>query len=289
MEKKMDFFQADQSNSLEPQALGDGGQSAILSRPAMPGPMEQLKSAWGIFSKNWQSLVLLTLIPMIFTAIGGIFAFLMKWIVYVPMDQLDPSKKELVFNILGLNFSVTETVSSNVWLFVALFLVSFVVMFLVTISTTVAQFIVLKDNNPKQGLGESIKKSLPYLGNYFIFSVAYVLLLMIGFILLVIPGIIFMIWFSFGYLAIIFDDAGSIESFKKSRSLVKGYWWAVAGRLSFWILVSFIVTMAVAIAGLLVGGELAAILSNLIALIIGPVGYAYYAVVYQDLKKIKNA
>jgi hypothetical protein len=52
-----------------------------------------------------------------------------------------------------------------------------------------------------------------------------------GFILLIIPGIIFGIWFSFSNFVFVDKGLGVKASMGKSRELVKGRFWAVLGRL----------------------------------------------------------
>ncbi|MFA5937245.1 MAG: hypothetical protein WC822_05230, partial [Candidatus Paceibacterota bacterium] len=52
-----------------------------------------------------------------------------------------------------------------------------------------------------------------------------------GFILLVIPGIIFSIWFSFTTYAVVLDNARGTAALSASKKLVVGRWWAVLVRL----------------------------------------------------------
>ena len=52
-----------------------------------------------------------------------------------------------------------------------------------------------------------------------------------GMILLIIPGIIFMLWFAFSYASVTIDNTGVMESLHKSKALVDGRWWNVFWRL----------------------------------------------------------
>jgi len=52
-----------------------------------------------------------------------------------------------------------------------------------------------------------------------------------GTLLLIIPGIIFAIWFSFVVYEIVLNDSASIASLKTSKMLVNGRWWKVFWRL----------------------------------------------------------
>ncbi|MCK4400959.1 DUF1559 domain-containing protein [bacterium] len=50
-----------------------------------------------------------------------------------------------------------------------------------------------------------------------------------GLLLLIIPGIIFGVWFSLAYLVRIIEGTGSTGALKRSKQLVKGNWWYVLG------------------------------------------------------------
>ena len=52
-----------------------------------------------------------------------------------------------------------------------------------------------------------------------------------GFLIFIIPGIIFAIWFAFVMYSVALDNQDSISSLSFSKNLVKGRWWAVLWRL----------------------------------------------------------
>lgn len=53
----------------------------------------------------------------------------------------------------------------------------------------------------------------------------------LGFILLIIPGVMFMVWFNFSKFIIIEREVGVKEALTLSRNLVKGRFWKIFGRL----------------------------------------------------------
>lgn len=57
------------------------------------------------------------------------------------------------------------------------------------------------------------------------------LILLVGFILLVIPGVIFLVWFTFSHFEVVLTGAGIKESLSRSKALVAGKFWKVLGRL----------------------------------------------------------
>lgn len=62
-------------------------------------------------------------------------------------------------------------------------------------------------------------------------SVLVTLLIAVGSILFIVPGIIFFVWYNFTTYAIIIDGQTWKSSFSASKSLVVGRWWAIAWRI----------------------------------------------------------
>lgn len=62
-------------------------------------------------------------------------------------------------------------------------------------------------------------------------SVLVTLLIAIGSVLFIIPGIIFFVWYNFASYAIILDNKNWKEAFAASKFLVIGRWWHIAWRI----------------------------------------------------------
>ena len=67
------------------------------------------------------------------------------------------------------------------------------------------------------------------------------------FLLLIIPGIIFMIYWIFGSYVFLDEDKGILYSLKKSRQLVKGNWWKMFGYLILIMIILFIFAILIGI------------------------------------------
>ncbi len=82
---------------------------------------------------------------------------------------------------------------------------------------------------------------------FFLTGLALFLIDLIGFVLLIIPGIIFVVWFVFSRFIIIEEPVGIRDALTKSKDLVKGNFWKIFGRLIvfglFGILVQIIVSI----------------------------------------------
>ncbi len=91
-----------------------------------------------------------------------------------------------------------------------------------------------------------VAKFLPLFGAGIIYGIA----VMIGLLLLIVPGVWLSIALAFALNAVILDNVGVIDSFDVSRKLVAGNWWRVVVILS----VAFAILMAItAGVGLLAG------------------------------------
>jgi hypothetical protein len=66
---------------------------------------------------------------------------------------------------------------------------------------------------------------------FLLISIVLFLIYLFGFVLLIVPGVLFVVWFAFTKFIAIEKGTGIKESFVKSKELVKGIYWKVLGRL----------------------------------------------------------
>lgn len=91
----------------------------------------------------------------------------------------------------------------------------------------------------------SIKKMVPF----FIVNILYVLSVLLGSLLLIIPGILLTIYFVCASYLVVITDKGIINSFKDSYALVKGSWWHASTVLFLIWLCAFILILVVGLGG----------------------------------------
>ena len=72
---------------------------------------------------------------------------------------------------------------------------------------------------------DTLPKLLPLLGA----TILIILAVSIGFVLLIVPGIIALAWFSLTYFVMFDENLGPIAAMKRSRELVKGHIWEMIG------------------------------------------------------------
>jgi hypothetical protein len=112
----------------------------------------------------------------------------------------------------------------------------------------------------------------------------YVVLIVILFLLLIVPGIIFMVyWYLFAYV-VLDQGLSGMAALKKSKEYINGHWWKTFALFVIAAILSGVISSIVSgisSTDALVGGFLMAVTSGLISVYFGYVAVAYYF----DLKK----
>jgi hypothetical protein len=62
-------------------------------------------------------------------------------------------------------------------------------------------------------------------------SVIVSLIVILGAVLLIVPGIIFAVWYAFTLLAVALDEKRGMAALRASKVLVEGRWWSILWRL----------------------------------------------------------
>ena len=121
--------------------------------------------------------------------------------------------------------------------------------------------------------------------------------IVVGLILVLIPGLIFIIWFVFAPTAVIIERVGPFDSLSYSRALVRGHWWRTAALLTIIGIVLTVVYVVLAMAigiffianpSAIAGGEapwyLQLVLGPVFSAAVAPLWYALLLSIYYDLK-----
>jgi hypothetical protein len=105
--------------------------------------------------------------------------------------------------------------------------------------------------------------------SYWIFLLLSIVLTLaygLGFILLIVPGFLFVVWFAFSKFIMIEKGIGIKESLLKSKEMAKGNYWKILGRLVVFGLFLIIVEMALSIIPFGIGTVLASLCGALFVL-----------------------
>lgn len=83
--------------------------------------------------------------------------------------------------------------------------------------------------NQKRSFKETWEGGQPYGVRVFLYLLLYMLICAGGFILFVVPGIIFSVWYSMGMLAIVDENLSVGAALSRSKQLVSGRFWEIFG------------------------------------------------------------
>ncbi len=168
---------------------------------------------------------------------------------------------------------------------VAIFLASLV--FIIALYQSVNRAI---SNQPALDFKDRLSKSLKRFWPFLTTAILVGIIVVAGTILLIVPGILFAIWYFASLYISANEDVSTMASLDRSKRLVSGRWWQVFGYI---IILGLMVGIPLAILSIPVTygltipfGQLNAgvIVSALISLIFTPFEYLIVGMIYYDLK-----
>ena len=128
----------------------------------------------------------------------------------------------------------------------------------------------IRDGRRDQSVGELFRAAAPFLGTLILNGVLAGIGIAIGFVLLVVPGLILLTIWAVVSPSIVVENRGVIEAFGRSRELVKGEGWSVFAV----IVIAFLISVAVSFVAGAIG---AGIGDDAGRLIVGAVGQVLVA------------
>lgn len=182
-----------------------------------------------------------------------------------------------VFGVAGFTaFAIGKNVLSFNLVTALLLLVGALLVIIVNVWIQIALMYAVKEEHVKTGAKDLLLTVHSRMASYYWVVFLRGLITLAGFILFIIPGIIFSVWFCFAQYAFVFEDTRGMKALYRSRELVKGYWWPVMGRLLLLLAVTMLIS-SIAKLGFLIN-----------SLFTMPFGIIYIYAIYEDLKRVKN-
>jgi len=165
-------------------------------------------------------------------------------------------------------------------------LISSILLFSISSWASAAIIFAIKEKDQKSGIQEAFSKSLKIIVPVIIVSILTYIIIFIGFILLVIPGIIFAVWYGFSIFVLIFEDLRGMAALSRSKQLASGYTLDIfikflVGGLS----ALAVMLLPLILITILIGGAYA---GDIIGLFMWPFLMIYSLLIYENLKKIKG-
>lgn len=109
---------------------------------------------------------------------------------------------------------------------------------------------------------------------FFLISLVIGLILLLGLVLLVIPAIIFGVWYSFSILLVLDKGVRIGQALKQSKSIVSGRFWKILGRSVVFGLFSFLIVIIF---------SLIPYIGNMLVLFLSPLTLLPFYLLYKDL------
>jgi hypothetical protein len=173
-----------------------------------------------------------------------------------------------------------------------LFAAALIFLIYVASAAQAATLFIIEDNN--RGVGEYLKKGLGMAWKVVVVSLLTGLLTLLWTLLLIIPGIIFSVYYCFSIYALVFENQTGMAALRRSHTLVKNYWWAVFGRTFLLGVVYFAAMVVVSLPiSFLPENSALAIFWNIVLsalrFIIGPIFVIFSYLIFKELVIIKGS
>ncbi len=233
-----------------PPRLKFQGVSKVMPENSFPDFRTELGTTWNLYKSKIVAFVLIALVGVVAMSMaGGGWLWLSSKI--IPQNSIFI----FVMPILGLPIFLLPMV----WMGAAFLFVM----------------------KPDRGVVEAYKLAFPRLLGMLWLWFLMSLFVSGGFTLLLLPGLVFCIWFSFSWYVLVDEGLGAIDALVQSREYVRGRFFVVAGRLlAVWV-GSFVISFIIALVLTLVGLQFVAVfICSFVGLF--PIIYSY--TLYQSLR-----
>ncbi len=228
---------------------------------ALPSVGDLLKSSWSLFKLRWPTFLGILLAPTI---------VLIVYTLLLPAAS-GPGKAAAV--------AVQSTANP------ILIAVVTILMIIGFWWSSVALLISIKESEHGLSIADSFKRAVPLLIPYLWVSILVGLITMVGFVLLIIPGIIFGLWYYLSSYILVDQNIRGMDALKTSKAYMQGnmgavFWRCLVGGIAIYI--------PVIILGMILGAALpdraAAVVTNLLSLVVAPLISIYIFRLYRAVK-----
>lgn len=236
---------------------------------SLPGATAILSSAWSLYKQRLGTFLGIMVIPML--VLIGLLAVLAGG------------------GFLGLTLLSSRFAAGGIGLLIVLAIVFFVAIFISQAWGQTALLYAIKDSQEGIGIGEAYRRGWHKIFSYWWVSLLAGFITMGGFLLLVVPGIIFAIWFSLAMFILIAEDLKGMNALLKSREYVKGKWGSIFWRFFFIGALSLIISLVPILIFSFLKIPFGAQISRfVIGLFLTPLVMSYSFLVYSNLKAVKG-
>jgi hypothetical protein len=194
---------------------------------------------------------------------------------------------------MGSGFSLTGAAIGTI---LAVIILGIAMIFL-SLWMTVALYTFVIANDPTMTVKSAYLAAREKIGAYFSTSIWVGLLVGLGFLLLIVPGIYWGVLYSLAPLIILVEGPG-VRAMSRSKELIKGYWFDVLIRYIILCITTYILQLIIQTVFVQLGNSLGHIYSPLSvvsnfsgyisSLFVAPIQIIFTYQLYQNLKQIKG-
>ncbi|HHD92241.1 MAG TPA: hypothetical protein ENL06_01275, partial [Candidatus Portnoybacteria bacterium] len=225
---------------------------------------DQLPSAWDLLEESWQ-------------------VFVDRWETFVGLVAIMFSFPILIILIPIVFKKYYPDIGLTVLAFISpLFLL------LLLLSSWSLISLVCASANPNLEIKESLKQGWRKLISYWWILSLQGIIIAGGYLLFIVPGIIFYVWFSLASYVFVVEDIRGMDALLKSKEYIKGYWGNVFWRILFLATVAYLIDLLINLPFLIIKQLPLNLLPALVNLIIIPVSIIYIYQIYSHLREIKK-
>ena len=174
---------------------------------------EIIERSWEHYARNFKKLLPLMICLFIPNFVLGLVGMLSLYLEYLG-NSSSTGMYVLIDNIVVLAVFVASMIFT-LWASMAL----------------AKNLGLIVSNKPAAAIKELFSNTSHLIWPVIYTSVLMMLAVLGGTLLLIIPGIIFSIWFCFTFMVIIFEEKRGVNALKESNKLVAGRWWKIFFRL----------------------------------------------------------
>ena len=147
----------------------------------------------------------------------------------------------------------------------------------------------VRDGRADLSLGDTFERVRPQLGAIIVGGLLAAIGILIGLVLLIVPGLVLLTWWVLVIPVIVLEEARAGEAFSRSRELVRGHGWSVFGVIVLTLLIVIGVSIVLSLLLLPVSDWLQNFVSNVVSgTLVAPFIAVTWTLLYYRLRAAKE-
>lgn len=233
---------------------------------------ELIVQSLAIYKVHFQKLITMSLLPIL----GYIPMVIVAALFYLQINfgpSLGSLAATIIYIVLGLLAVVVLVVAVYIYLL-----------------AQIGSYILVRDREKNPQVWPTFKAARPLLVSFFETNLLTSVIIMLGFLLLIVPGIIMLVYYSFVTWIFIMEGLKNKAAMRRSKELVQGNWWAIFWKI---FLPTVLVSIILAIPSEFIEPKTTAdsvysAISDIVSLIIAPFFLIYTYNLYRNLVVFKK-